>query len=80
MNKMISQKDYKQMKKKSNNYNTYLFLKNLSDKDKFNDTTDSQGGSDKNLYFVTVIKKQGLDVYMRRINGNTWEVNHIEKQ
>lgn len=80
MNKMVSQKDYQKMKSIASNQNTYSFLKNLSIKNKFQDTTDSQGGSNQDLYYVTVVKNQTLDVYIRKVNAINWQVIYVNKQ
>lgn len=44
------------MKAVANNQDTYIFLRSLSSKDRVNDTSDFQGGSDENAYYVTVVK------------------------
>lgn len=68
------------MKSVATNQDTYTFLRSLSSKDKVYDTSDFQGGSDKNAYYVTVVKKQSLDVYMRKTGIASWEIHHVEKQ
>ncbi|MGF7436865.1 hypothetical protein [Lentilactobacillus senioris] len=80
MNNMISKKDYKQMKSVVNNHDTYLFLRNLSSKDKVYDTSDFQGGSNENAYYVTVVNNKKLDVYMRKAGMASWEIKHVGKQ
>lgn len=80
MDSMIREKNYKQMKSVANNKNTYIFLRSLSSKDKVNDTSNFQGGSDKNAYYVTAVKSQKLAVYMRKTGVVSWEIRHVEKQ
>ena len=80
MNEMVYEKNYKQMKKVSANKATYLFLKSLSGTDRFNNTTDFQGGTDQNAYYVADIKKQALGVYMRKVGLINWKVAHVVKE
>ncbi|MFC5190111.1 hypothetical protein ACFPIA_10045 [Pediococcus cellicola] len=80
MDSMIREKNYKQMKSVANNKHTYIFLRSLSSKDKVSDTSNFQGGSDKNAYYVTAVKSQKLAVYMRKTGVVSWEIRHVEKQ
>lgn len=80
MNSMIRGKNYKQIKAVANNQDTYIFLRSLSSKDRVNDTSDFQGGSDENAYYVTVVKNQDLNVYMRKTGIASWEIRRVEKQ
>lgn len=39
-----------------------------------------KGGSDENAYYVTVVKNQDLNVYMRKTGIASWEIRRVEKQ
>lgn len=82
MNKMISKKDYKQMKKVSVDQKTYKLLKKLPSKTNIKDTTDSQGGSKNIDYRVTNVtvrgKEKSFGVTMRK-NKHGWKSDSVQK-
>ncbi|WP_203641457.1 hypothetical protein [Levilactobacillus andaensis] len=80
VNRMIQNKDHQKMKKLSVNKATYDFLKKTSVETKVSHTSDSQGGSDRLLYYVTTISGKDVSVYMKKTSQTSWELNSIGLQ
>ena len=80
VNSMIQNKDYQKMKKLSVNQETYDFLKKTAVDTKISNTSDSQGGSNSLLYYVTTVSGKNVSVYMKKTSQTSWGIYSIKMQ
>ncbi|WP_349604549.1 hypothetical protein [Lactiplantibacillus plantarum] len=70
----------KELKRISNDKTTYKFLISLSNSTRCKDTSDFQGGTNKNAYYVTTLNKQKIGVHMYKASLFNWRIKYVEKQ
>ena len=52
----------------------------LSNSTRCKDTSDFQGGTNKNAYYVTTLNKQKIGVRMYKASLFNWRIKYVEKQ
>lgn len=79
MNSMLENHSTTKMKKLSANNSTFLFLKKTSSNTRVESTSDAQGGSTKELYYVTTVDHENIDIYMQKTGMLEWKIKKIIK-
>ncbi|NRO84460.1 hypothetical protein IMAU10149_01041 [Lactobacillus helveticus] len=80
VNRVIQARNTKELKRISNDKTTYKFLISLSNSTRCKDTSDFQGGTNKNAYYVTTLNKQKIGVHMYKASLFNWRIKNVEKQ
>ncbi|MCM6845017.1 MAG: hypothetical protein ACTIJA_08590 [Bavariicoccus seileri] len=80
VNRVIQAGNTKELKRISNDKTTYKFLISLSNSTRCKDTSDFQGGTNKNAYYVTTLNKQKIGVHMYKASLFNWRIKYVEKQ
>lgn len=80
VNRVIQARNTKELKRISNDKTTYKFLISLSNSTRCKDTSDFQGGTNMNAYYVTTLNKQKIGVHMYKASLFNWRIKNVEKQ